>query len=40
MRRWSLDLLALIFSMIVAAQLLVYLIPQGEFDREPYPQKP
>ena len=37
---WSLDSLALIFSIIILAQLLVYLIPQGEFEREPYPQNP
>ena len=38
--KWSLDSLALIFSIIVAAQLLVYVVPQGEFEREPYPQNP
>ncbi|MEM9404138.1 MAG: TIGR00366 family protein [Pseudomonadota bacterium] len=37
---WSLDSLALIFSIVILAQLLVYLIPQGEFEREPYPQNP
>ena len=36
----SLDSLALIFSIIIIAQLLVYLIPQGQFEREPYPQNP
>lgn len=38
--RWSLDSLALIFSIVVVAQLLVYVVPQGEFEREPYPQNP
>ena len=37
---WSIDSLALIFSIIILAQLLVYVIPQGEFQREPYPQNP
>ena len=39
-RSWSIDSLALIFSIIVSAQLLVYVIPQGEFQREPYPDNP
>lgn len=38
--RWSIDSLALIFTIIVCAQLLVYLIPQGQFEREPYPNNP
>lgn len=39
-RGWSFDSLVLIFSIIVIAQLLVYVIPQGEFERQPYPQNP
>jgi uncharacterized ion transporter superfamily protein YfcC len=39
-RKWSLDSLVLIFSIIVFAQLLGYAIPQGEFDRQPYPDNP
>ena len=39
-RSWSIDSLALIFSIIVFAQLLVYVIPQGQFEREPYPHNP
>lgn len=39
-RAWSLDSLALIFSIIVLAQLLLYVVPQGQFEREPYPQNP
>lgn len=39
-RGWSFDSLVLIFSIIVIAQLLVYVIPQGEFERQPYPENP
>lgn len=39
-RSWSIDSLALIFSIVVAAQLLVYAIPQGQFERQPYPDDP
>ena len=39
-RSWSLDSLVLIFSIIVVAQLLVYVIPQGQFEREPFPDNP
>ena len=39
-RTWSLDSLVLIFSIIVLAQLLVYVIPQGQFERQPYPENP
>jgi uncharacterized ion transporter superfamily protein YfcC len=39
-RNWSIDSLVLIFSIIVVAQLLLYVIPQGSFDREPYPENP
>lgn len=39
-RSWSIDSLVLIFSIIVCAQLLVYVIPQGQFEREPYPSNP
>jgi uncharacterized ion transporter superfamily protein YfcC len=37
---WSLDSLVLIFSIIVFAQLLTYIIPQGQFERRPYPENP
>ncbi|MGI9270380.1 MAG: YfcC family protein [Woeseiaceae bacterium] len=33
-RSWNIDSLALIFSFIVLAQLLTYVVPQGEFDTE------
>ena len=39
-RSWNIDSLALIFSFIVLAQLLSYVIPHGEFEREPYPDNP
>lgn len=39
-RSWSIDSLVLIFSIIVIAQLLGYVVPQGEFDRQPYPDNP
>jgi uncharacterized ion transporter superfamily protein YfcC len=39
-RKWSFDSLVLIFSIIVIAQLLGYAVPQGQFDREPYPDNP
>ena len=39
-RSWNIDSLALIFSFIVIAQLLSYVIPHGEFERQPYPQNP
>ncbi|MBT8079110.1 MAG: TIGR00366 family protein [Gammaproteobacteria bacterium] len=39
-KSWSLDSLVLIFSVIVIAQLLLYLIPQGAFERVPYPENP
>lgn len=38
--RWSIDSLVLIFSFIVVAQLLSYVIPQGSFERIPYPDNP
>jgi uncharacterized ion transporter superfamily protein YfcC len=38
--RWSLDSLVLIFSIVVLAQLLVYVIPQGQYKRQPYPENP
>ena len=34
-RSWNIDSLALIFSFIIFAQLLSYVVPQGQFDREP-----
>ena len=39
-RNWSFDSLVLIFSIIIIAQLLGYAIPQGEFERQPYPDNP
>lgn len=39
-KRWSLDSLVLIFAIVVIAQLLTYLVPQGRFDREPVPGSP
>lgn len=39
-RSWSLDSLVLIFSIIVFAQLLIYVVPQGQFERRPYPENP
>jgi uncharacterized ion transporter superfamily protein YfcC len=36
----NLDSLVLIFSFIVAAQLLSYVISQGSFDRAPFPDNP
>jgi uncharacterized ion transporter superfamily protein YfcC len=35
-RGWSIDSLALIFSIIVFAQLLTYAVPQGEFERQAF----
>ncbi|MEM9529446.1 MAG: YfcC family protein [Pseudomonadota bacterium] len=37
---WSIDPLLLIFSFVIAAQLLTYVVPQGLFDRVPYPENP
>jgi uncharacterized ion transporter superfamily protein YfcC len=34
-RGWSIDSLVLIFSIIVVAQLLSYVVPQGQFERQP-----
>ncbi len=39
-RTWSVDSLVLIVSIIVFAQLLAYIIPQGEYERVPYPENP
>jgi len=39
-KRWSLDPLVLIFSIVVIAQLLTYLVPQGKFGREAAPNDP
>ncbi len=39
-RSWSVDSLVLIFSIVVLAQLLVYLVPQGAYERQPYPNNP
>ena len=36
----NLDSLVLIFSFIVLAQLLSYVVSQGAFDREPFPDNP
>ncbi|HET6565801.1 MAG TPA: TIGR00366 family protein [Xanthomonadales bacterium] len=38
--RWSLDSLVLIFSFVLLAQLLAYVIPQGQYERQPYPDNP
>ncbi len=35
-RSWSIDSLVIIFSIIVFAQLLTYVIPQGGFERQAY----
>ena len=39
-RSWSIDSLVLIFSFVVLAQLLSYVIPHGQFEREPVPDQP
>ncbi len=39
-RAWSLDSLVLIFAIIIVAQLLTYVVPQGAFERQPYPENP
>jgi len=39
-RGLNIDSLVLIFSFIVFAQLLSYVVPQGQFDRVPYPDNP
>ena len=39
-RTWSVDSLVLIVSIIVIAQLLAYVVPQGEYERVPYPENP
>jgi uncharacterized ion transporter superfamily protein YfcC len=39
-RGWNIDSLVLIFSFIVVAQLLSYVISHGEFDRVPYSDNP
>ena len=39
-RGWAIDSLVLIFSFIVIAQLLAYFVPQGSYEREPYPDNP
>jgi uncharacterized ion transporter superfamily protein YfcC len=39
-RSLNIDSLVLIFSFIVFAQLLSYVVPQGQFDRVPYPDNP
>ena len=36
----NIDSLALIFGFIIFAQLLSYVVPQGTFDRVPYPDNP
>ncbi len=38
-RNWSLDSLVLIFSFIVLAQLLSYVVPHGEFERAALPEQ-
>ena len=39
-RGLEIDSLVLIFSFIVAAQLLSYIVPQGQFERQPFPDNP
>ena len=39
-KSWFPDSLVLIFSIIVLAQLLSYVIPAGQYEREPVPDKP
>ncbi len=39
-RNWSIDSLVLIFSFIVVAQLLSYVVPHGSFERVPVPDDP
>lgn len=39
-RNWSIDSLVLIFSFIVVAQLLSYVVPHGSFERVPLPDDP
>ncbi len=39
-KRWTIDSLVLIFSIVIVAQLLTYVVPQGKFEREPYPKNP
>ena len=39
-RSWSIDSLVLIFSFIVAAQLLSYVVPHGSYERAPLPDEP
>lgn len=39
-RNWSIDSLVLIFSFIVFAQLLSYVVPHGQFERAPVPDQP
>ncbi len=36
----SIDALTLIFGFIILAQLLSYVVPQGQFEREPFPDNP
>ncbi len=37
---WSLDSLVLIFCIVLVAQLLTYVIPQGAYEREAFPENP
>lgn len=39
-KRWSLDSLVLIFSIVLVAQLLTYVVPQGAYERIPRPDNP
>jgi uncharacterized ion transporter superfamily protein YfcC len=39
-KRVSIDSLVLIFSIVIVAQLLTYVVPQGQFERQPYPKNP
>ncbi len=39
-RNWSIDSLVLLFSFIVFAQLLSYVVPHGQFERIPVADQP
>ena len=39
-KKFSIDSLVLIFSIVIFAQLLTYVVPQGKFERQPYPANP
>lgn len=39
-KSWSIDSLVLIFGIVLLAQVLTYLVPQGTYERVPYPENP